>query len=1518
MLTKERATSVVLAMVLFLASFLSPLFNLATAKASEPVTDKKSRSTLQLNDTDKVKLVEKGNELKEITVAELNKMKEDGKILDVKYVKVLGDKELNEDVSEGDILAFVNEDIEELYDDKNQCYNTCPDTRMFIDVKNLYGEKGPPGHAGFPGSKGDVGELGKPGTPGSLGRPGQLQSPVFHLVFDDFIEKESVEWKMEVKEMKKNPVGLHNESENIKRRLSNLKEETLVVYQRLSDGTEIKLGTVEPTLNDKDKDNIKIDYNYLIKRDELKVGNNEPIELVAKYGKVEFNGMTYYYGLNAETTIGEILLTEEFQPKFCLLENCQMDISAKKEADGSRGMPGVNGPIGPSGYDSPLIEKYIIGSSAIIDTFTEYAYPIYQVSFNPTMNLVDIEGEYEKSKSDSTKHTNKITIMSFLRGLPKGLSKEDYKEHLGELLSLDLDKLNEDITKQCRENNEHFCFAGSEAYDEKYKKIKENNFEGYKTYAFSDKLMFSEGWKLHNIKEVEGMFDYSHGYFVRKDNEEEHFTKEENPTYSFEHFEIGDLIEFKEAKVPVKYDGKYTEELYDRTVAHNHEKLMLVNVPNIMFNLQKEWLSVDDKPLKKDEVEFDTVEIDVMKDGKYDQTITLKKEEDWKTQIKLPYGDIDMEKYQNKTLEEIKESLEKGEGIKINKYTFKEKETDGFTSDIKVKDSEVVITNKVAPKKTSLNVEKEWVLHEQEKTDVKVELLADGEKKDEITLNEKNGWKATFSDLPKYKKGTKTEIKYTVKEVDVDKKVFDVSYKTEGNTVTITNTEKVPMKPMTPPNTEISVEKKWVGEKQDKIIVELLQNGKRYDTATLSKENDWKHTFKEVPTKETLKSEAYEYDVREVEADKTKYDVSKTGSMKEGFVITNSEIEYRDISVEKQWELFKEKKQEVEVELLVNGEETGLVIPLSKENNWKHTFKNLRVYKEGTKEEIEYSVREVKVSDKFESSVSGTMEDGFVITNKEIVEPPVLEPASTKVSVQKEWKFAKDTKEKAYPIEVELLADGQSIDKKVTLSEESDWKHTFDKLPVQHNVKDKKAIDYTIKELTQNKNFKTSITGSMKDGFVITNEEIVKQTPLEPASTKISVQKEWKFAKESNEKAYPVKVELLADGKKVDDVLLDETNEWKHTFKKLPTVHDVKEGKAIVYSVKEVTENKNFDSKVKEIEKNQFVITNTEKTQEKPKEPKEFIEIPVEKKWEGKQLNEVKIDLLKGKEVIDTVTLNKDNEWKSSFKEVEEFDGDGKEIKYQVAEQKVDTSIYDVSIKGNATKGFVVTNTEIKETVTPPTSSELNIHVKKEWKFKEDTTNEAYPVEIILLGDEEEVEVITLNEDNNWEYIFESLPTTKEVEGELKEIEYTIKEKTVHDDFETTITGSVKDGFIVTNKEIEEVVEEPTEDTDKEEVPSEPVKPSEPTPNAPTTSTPNAPVTSTPNAPNQSVQQPNYTYTESATQQEIPLHEKPDGFISSGKFLPQMNTKTTVVPLVIGLFLIGGAVVWRRTKRIEQ
>lgn len=69
-------------------------------------------------------------------------------------------------------------------------------------------------------------------------------------------------------------------------------------------------------------------------------------------------------------------------------------------------------------------------------------------------------------------------------------------------------------------------------------------------------------------------------------------------------------------------------------------------------------------------------------------------------------------------------------------------------------------------KKTSIPVDKEWVGHALEQ--VEIELLADGTKVDSVILNENNGWKHTFIDMPQYDVNTKQEIIYTILEMPID------------------------------------------------------------------------------------------------------------------------------------------------------------------------------------------------------------------------------------------------------------------------------------------------------------------------------------------------------------------------------------------------------------------------------------------------------------------------------------------------------------------------------------------------------------------------------------------------------------------------------------------------------------------------------------------------------------------------------------------------------------------------------
>ena len=126
------------------------------------------------------------------------------------------------------------------------------------------------------------------------------------------------------------------------------------------------------------------------------------------------------------------------------------------------------------------------------------------------------------------------------------------------------------------------------------------------------------------------------------------------------------------------------------------------------------------------------------------------------------------------------------------KYTIEETKaptgyiTNGEKVTVEVKDGEAVVktfTNE--PLKTNIKVVKKWV--GEKKDSVTVKLLADGEVKNEITLNNENEWTHLFENLREYKNGKK--ISYSVEEVEVE----GYSTKITGNEkdgFEITNTKK--------------------------------------------------------------------------------------------------------------------------------------------------------------------------------------------------------------------------------------------------------------------------------------------------------------------------------------------------------------------------------------------------------------------------------------------------------------------------------------------------------------------------------------------------------------------------------------------------------------------------------------------------------------------------------------------------------------------------------------------------------
>ena len=611
-----------------------------------------------------------------------------------------------------------------------------------------------------------------------------------------------------------------------------------------------------------------------------------------------------------------------------------------------------------------------------------------------------------------------------------------------------------------------------------------------------------------------------------------------------------------------------------------------------------------------------------------------------------------------------------------------------ISNPVKIKLEKQTRPTPLEPPKEDIKVEKVWQNKDGKEISapvdkIEVELYRDGEKTDKkLELNKSNNWSGEFKDLDvQASLNAKEAYKYTIKEVGekdnkltIDDSKYQVTYGgTEEKGFKITNKleeTSSPWTPITPPKEDIKVEKIWQGKDGkemsapvDKIEVELYRDGEKTDKKLeLNASNNWSGEFKDLDVVEKLDSEkAYEYSVKEVgekegniKLSDSKYKVSYDGSMEKGFKITNKLEETsnpwtpitpskEDIKVEKIWQ-GKDGKEitapvdKIEVELYRGGKATGEKKELSKENSWKAEFKDLDVVEKVDSEKAyEYTVKEVgeekgKVvigNNKYEVKYSGSMNDGFTITNEEepTIPPTPLDPPKEDIKVEKIWQ-GKDGKEISAPvdkIEVELYRDGKSTGKKLELNKANNWSGEFKDLDVVEKVDSKEAFKYSVKEAGEetgstklNGNwYKVNYSGSMKDGFTITNKEEPKTpptppTPSEPDTITIEVKKDWTLY--GNKPVDKIMVELYRDGKATGKLLeLNRDNNWSGEFKNLDVKESANSKHDYHYTIKEMGEVGNtikldgrwFDVNYLGNKKDGFTIVNKEEKQTEPGKPEE-------------------------------------------------------------------------------------------------------------------------------------------------------------------------------------------------------------------------------------------------------------------------------------------------------------------------
>ncbi|SEA33730.1 Cna protein B-type domain-containing protein, partial [Lachnospiraceae bacterium NK3A20] len=399
-------------------------------------------------------------------------------------------------------------------------------------------------------------------------------------------------------------------------------------------------------------------------------------------------------------------------------------------------------------------------------------------------------------------------------------------------------------------------------------------------------------------------------------------------------------------------------------------------------------------------------------------------------------------------------------------YTITEDAVEDYTSKVNGYD----VTNTHIPGKTSLYVTKAWEDSNNQDgkrpDSVAIHLLADGEDTGKtVTLNEANGWTASFEGLDAKKAGK--DIAYTVKEDAAAG--YDVTITGDAKTgYTVTNT-------YTPQTTSVSGAKTWEdnnnqdGIRPASIMIRLLADGKEVQRKEVTASDNWSWTFSDLPKYKDGAEITYSVKEDAVANYSTGY---------EGANVTNTYTPGKtSVSVSKTWNdngnQDGKRPDKVVIHLLADGTDTGRTLELTENNRWTGSFTDLDEYANGQK--ITYTVSEEPVEN-YSTAISGTAMTGYTITNT----------ITGKVSIPVTKVWSGGTGDKAV---VHLFADGREIAKQ-ELNPSNNWQHTFENLD---KFKDGKEISYTLTEDGVS-GYSTSITYSQEKGFTVTNAK----TPDKP------------------------------------------------------------------------------------------------------------------------------------------------------------------------------------------------------------------------------------------------------------------------------------------------------------------------------------------------------------------------------------------------------------------------------------
>ena len=632
----------------------------------------------------------------------------------------------------------------------------------------------------------------------------------------------------------------------------------------------------------------------------------------------------------------------------------------------------------------------------------------------------------------------------------------------------------------------------------------------------------------------------------------------------------------------------------------------------------------------------------------------------------------------------------------------------------------------------TINVNKNWQDNDNQDgkrpEKITVELYRNNENEPvaTATIDASTDWKYVFSKLPKYDEN-KNEITYKVVEGTVPE--YDTEYEVSDNGVEIYNHH-------TPETTEISGSKTWDdadnqdGKRPSSIIVNLLADGEKVDSKTVTESDKWAWSFTNLDKYKAGKEIEYTVSEEPVEGYTTEVD---------GYNITNTHTpEKTTISGSKTWDDADnqdgKRPESITVRLFADGTEVTSKT-VTAENEWNWSFTDLNKYAKGR--EIQYTITEDKVEN-YITNIEKT-ENGYVVTNS-------YTPETTSISVEKVWND-KNNQDGVRPASIKVKLYMKILDNNIAVANKEPielnastfWKAEFKDLP-----KYAKGIEikYIVKEV--NEQADATIKGTeykvaYDDPIINENGKYIKITnSYTPKTTSVSVEKVWED-KNNQDGVRPdsINVQLYktvgTTTTSVEKVKLT-NSKLTHTWTELP---QYEKGTEIKYTVRELDSNGNPLEDGKQIngksgtkytvkyttdENGKQIITNTYKrVTTSVSGTKTWVDY--DNKYNSRP-ESITINLLANGEKVDSKTITPQNgSWTYEFDEGLPVYKNGQKITYTISEDTV--SGYKSKVTGynvtntytEAPKGTITMNWDTQSTTESPIPVDVVFVLDTSWSM---------------------------------------------------------------------------------------------------------------------------------------------------------------------------------------------------------